>query len=460
LLAVLAPAGIIAQEPPPTFRSLNDVRPRPVDEHDRPYFRETQSHRGFEVRDEKFTVIATTSRDDARWAAGQVATAWQNAAGLADAWMTSHRNPDFGLQTLQVVIDDEPLRDRDAPLTTVNVVGIRTQVYVNVAPGQPPLAQQLVRLREGAAFAFLHTAGVDSAAPPWVVEGIAGFAARQRLSEQEIQAGSAGDQAAQFGGQQWRFARATEDTLAQPADGANEARQRVTFLLVGDDAAHAPRFLGAIGAAVQATQLAAAEGVGYREFGGQPRLPSGHTTFDQLARELQPRFERWKQEPLAGQPIFKPAEGAPDDVVTAQQRMLIALKLQKRFGQPEAQTRVRTKIVMFDKAKGMVTERPAAAASTVSVQTLVSRLLDPAQPAWATLDARGGILLSQQTERVRELLGNREARYTLARELDRVVLVERLDPYRTLRGWLEENPENPLRPLARFEVVDARRKPG
>ena len=64
-LAALAPSALLAQQPGSSIRSTGDVRPRIPDEHDRPYFSETQSHRGWEIREPQFTVLATTSQDDA-----------------------------------------------------------------------------------------------------------------------------------------------------------------------------------------------------------------------------------------------------------------------------------------------------------------------------------------------------------------------------------------------------------
>src|SRR5262245_55905848 len=103
LLATL-PLPAFSQQPPSQFRSVTDVRPRIPDEHDRPYFRETQSHRGFEVRDEHFTVIATTSREDSRWAAAQVAQAWQNAATVADRWTDRSEEHTSELQSLRHLV--------------------------------------------------------------------------------------------------------------------------------------------------------------------------------------------------------------------------------------------------------------------------------------------------------------------------------------------------------------------
>src|SRR5438067_13454321 len=109
LLSLLALAAVplagLAQQAPSQQRSVTDVRPRLIDEHDRPYVRETQSHRGWEVREPQFTVFAATNQDDARWAAIHVAQAWGNVAALANRWTQVHHQPDFGLSALQVAIN-------------------------------------------------------------------------------------------------------------------------------------------------------------------------------------------------------------------------------------------------------------------------------------------------------------------------------------------------------------------
>lgn len=460
------PAG--AQQPPSQFRSLTDVRPRIPDEHDRPYYRETQSHRGWEIREPQYTVFAATSAADASTAAAHVAQAWNQAAAIAGRWTKVVDNPDFGLSALQVVIDNEPVRDRDEPLTTVNVVGIRTQVQINTAPGQPSIQQQLLRVREGAAFAALHAAGLDSAAPPWVVAGLAAHAGRAGMTPEELKQYGEPAGASQFGGQQWRFERAADDTLDYQRIDHQGAAGQVAFLLTGNDAAHAPAFVEALRSSTTAAATAAAEGAAFARFAGNPQPARTHTSFDQLAGSLASEFAAWKENPSAGQPIFEPAKGATADLVAAEREMLVLLKLQQRFGASDKNNRVaalsgsgrtRTKIVMFDKLKGAaspaLSEQPPAA---LSLGALVARLTDPAQPAWGTLDVDGSLLLSTDTQRVNELLGGFEQRYSVEQQKNRTILTYRLEGQRVLRGWLEENPKDKTRPLAKFEVVDLRAK--
>jgi hypothetical protein len=259
LLAANSPA-VLAQTPRSPDRSVSDVRQRIPDEHDRPYFRETQSHRGFEVREPQFTIVADTSRDDARLAAAQVAEAWQQASKLADRWTSRHHNPDFALNALQVVISSEPLRERDGPPTTVTVVGIQTQVSIHVNPGQPALQDQVLRMREGAAFAMLHAVGLDSSNPPWVVAGLAAAIGRAGLSEQQIARGQSAEVGTALGGQQWRYSRSAPDRLASPQEDLGEATSRMAFLLTGDDAQNAPAVFAKLRQAEQQADEAATAG--------------------------------------------------------------------------------------------------------------------------------------------------------------------------------------------------------
>jgi hypothetical protein len=474
LLAELSPA-LLAQQGASQHRSLTDVRERIPDEHDRPYFRETQSHRGWEIREPQFTIVADTSAADARWAAAQAAQGWQQASKLADRWTTAHHNPDFGLSGLQITISNEPLRDRDAPLTTVNVVGIQTNVQINVAPGQPSLNQQVARLREGAAFAMLHAAGVDAAAPPWVVDGLAAVAGRTGLSDDELKPNAAVDAVARVGGQQWRYSRATEDTLAYPSLDHEEAAARVAFLLKGNDAEHAPLLLAALQQTTADAGQSAAAGKGFATFPGNSQLPSS-TAVDEVMGQLQSKFVAWREHPHAGEPVFEPTADTPPELVAAEREMLVILKLERRLGTGGAATgkpaagglattiidrgSVRTKIITFDRAKGASVNEPfQRAAAPLSFAAFTDRLTDANRPAWATLDVDGSLLLSTDTARVQSLLDAAAQRYSLENNAGQTILVRRLENGQALRGALVNNPKDQSRPLAKFEVASYRRRP-
>jgi len=472
---VLLPLGLLAaaampaagQQLPSQDRSVTDVRPRIPDEHDRPYFRETQSHRGWEIREPQYTVFADTSASDAQWGAAQVAQAWQHARDLANHWTTVHHNPDFGLSALQVVISSAPLRDRDAPLTTVNVVGIQTEVQINVAPGQPKLQDQIARLREGAAFAMFHAAGVDSALPPWAVAGLAAVAGRAGLSDEELKPDLTVDQADRFGGQQWRYARSGQDTLGYPQLDKEDATSRMTFLLKGDDAEHAPLLFAALREATASAGQAAAAGKAFASLPGDPQFARS-APLDQLMDHFSDKYTAWKANPGAGEPIFEPVTSASPDLVAAQREMVLLLKLQRRLASAGKQSHEangflttvidrgpqRTKVITFDRQKGAVVSEPIKRATTpLTFAAFAARLTGPTTPDWATLDVDGNLLLSSDADRLQSLLATSSYRYAFETDADRTVLVRRLDNRATVKGWLQDNPENKSRPIAKFEVV-------
>ena len=472
-LALAAAGGMLSLaeqaggQSPPQFRSPADVRPRIADEHDRPYFRETQSHRGWEIREPQFTVFAATSAADARDAAAHVAEGWSNAMALSKRWTDVASNPDFGLSALQVAIDNEPLRERDGPLTTVNVVGIRTQVQINVAPGMPSLQQQLVSLREGAAFAALHAAGLDSAAPPWVVAGLASFAGREGLPAEQIERSSARAAGSQFGGQQWRFARSSDDTLDYRQIDQQQSADQVAFLLTGNDAEHAPAFVEALQEATSSTAAAAASGSAFQPLPGSTQLAATDSRCDRLIAQLAGPYSAWRENRLAGQPVFEPDKDASAELLAIEKEMLVLLKLQRRLetsGMQDAGASaalsagaVRTKVVVFDPAKGASVAAAKQRAPVRTFAELAGRLTDPKRPAWGTLDVDGSLLLSSDARRVDELVGGFDQPYSID-YTDRAVLVRRLEGQREIRGWLEENPKDKTRPVAKFEVVDLRGK--
>lgn len=459
-------AHATAQESPSQIRSITDVRQRIPDEHDRPYFRETQSHRGFEIREPQFTVIAETSRADALLAAKHVQESWHQASKLADQWTSRHHEPDFALNNLQVVITNEPTRERDAPFTTVNVVGIQTQVQINAAPGQPPLSEQIVRLRDGAAFALFHAVGLDAVSPPWVVAGMAAFAGRAGLPEEAVQQALAKTASTPFGGQQWRFHRSAQDRLDDPAANHEEMASQVAFLLTGNDAQNAPALFSDLRQAnLRADNLAAA-GNAFSAFPGNAHPIEKHTSLDSLLELQSGELAAWKSNPQRGQPVFAPVADIDAEVLSAQRDLLVLLKLERRLAAlpsnaaaPSVAKAGGPKVVEFTREQGAAVSRPVSARNaSPNFAALASRLLDSDKP-WATIDSDGSLLLSTNRSRIEQLLSPPSGRLALARENGKSVLKLQADNGTTIRGWLDENPDDKSRPLARFETVAAKTRP-
>jgi hypothetical protein len=459
LAAVLASSAAAspALAEPSAFRSVKDVRPRIPDELDRPVRRETSSHRGWEIREDQFTIAANTSQADAEWAAAAVTKVRGQMAGLADRFTSVHRAADFGLNSLQVVIDGEPPRDRDAPLTTINAVGIQTQVLLNVSPGQPPLAQQLLRLREAAGFSLLHTAELDGVLPPWVVTGMASHVALMGQPDDAPPPNDFAPRGVPLGGEPWRFNRADQDRLKSQPQNLTDAAERVGFLLTGNDAQLAPQFLSSIKTSIEGGRMHAitAGAITFRR--GEQALAKANPVLDSLVADHRATYDAWRKDPEMGQPVFEPATGISERLLAQEREMLVVLKLLRRVMAAQ-QTPPSVKIATFDREQGKTIVGNSHGAELPSMAELRSRLRDPALPAIATLDTDGSLLLSTDRRRIDRLLGWDGQRYRVARDGDRWVLVRQLADGRTLQGGLADNPEQPSRPKAEFTIRDPRAK--
>ncbi len=435
------------------YRSVADLRERIPDEHHRPRYKERWTHRGFEVVSDQITVVATTSIDDARRAAGEATRAWQEVGELADQFTRVHRNRDFGIGALQVQIDGEPQRDRDQPLTTLNVVGQKSQVVIHVNPGQPTLDQQSPRLREATVLAFLRTAELDLQYPAWVCEGIAGYLAEKGETTEALERVQPKPTTANIGGAQWRSIRQQQDVLTPVANEHSEAVARVRFLLEGDDSAHTPAFFAMLQASAQdvAQRRAGENLVKSRRGEVQPSLagPQGDHLFVSLNQE----YISWQKEPLAGQPVYRPAKDVSPEMEQLQREMTLVLKLQRRFvGSTKASAR--TKVVSFKKEPTFVGGNAKVMLGVADPRDVFFDLTSGEQGPWATRDVDGSLLLSSNVERLKDLFGDDGRRFNRLRHSDRWVLSTKLGNGRVMAAWLEDNKEIPSRPEVKFEVID------
>jgi hypothetical protein len=445
-------SGLAAE--PSSFRSVKDVRQRIPDELDRPVNRVTSSHRGWEIREDQYTIAANTSLADAEWAAAEVGRARSEMAALADRFTQVHRAADFGLNSLQVVIDGEPPRERDAPPTSLNVVGIQTQILVNVSPGQPRLAQQRLRLRQATAFSLLHAAELDAALPAWVVLGLAGHVARAGEPESSPLPGEFVPAGVVLGGEQWRFARTAVDRLAAPPEDLDRSAQAVEYLLTGDDAVHAAALLTAIHATNEEQRGRATRRINSPPGNQDVGIDEPGTVLARLAKQAEREIPAWRKDPQRGLPEFEPAVAADPALVAAQREMIVVLKLLKRLT-ATAENSAGTKLP----------GRVSSSRQNVEVGALLRQLATGSLPAISTLDADGQLLLSTDRKRMQALLGWDGQSYRAARPTPSGTnptgsqgpspqkLETRLSTGEVLVGWLADNPKHRTRPLANFEVV-------
>jgi hypothetical protein len=437
-LASWGVAAALAADPP-SYRTVKDVQQWVPDG-------------AWEVREGTIAVAANTSLADARWAAAEAAKAQVQTAALLAHCVPRERSLELPSTALQIAIDSRPREGRGARATRINVVGIQTQVQLDVSPGQPALTDQLGRLREATAFALLHATELDAGLPPAVVIGLAAHVGQQvpaasGLTEHDTPLLEL------LGGEQWQWRRAAPGLLREPNELAAGA-QRATFLVGGNDAEHAPQTLSALAAALeQRVERTDAAGRG-SGVGTQVSRRQLETRLAALAAPHQADFEAWLKDPLLGQPEFTPDDKLPADVVAQQRDMLVVLKLQRRVGASAAAASP-VKVATFDRQQGRTVRGEPSPREPASIASLAARLRDPLQPTLATIDADGSLLLSTDRERLNELLGSGGERYKVERSGDAWTLAARLADGRVLRGYLAENPGKPNRPLAKFTIEAA-----
>ncbi|QDU30944.1 hypothetical protein ETAA8_60970 [Anatilimnocola aggregata] len=436
------------------YRSVADLRPRMWDELHQSRYTERWTHRGVELFNDHMNIVCGTNLQDARRAAAEATRAWKDAGDLADQFTKVHRERSFGIGVLQIVIDKEPLRDRDAPLTTLNVVGLKSQITLHVTPGGPTLDQQAERLREATVLAFLRTTELDVQYPDWVAEGIAGYLAQRGESEDALARVAPKPTTANIGGQQWRAIREKPDVLTPAADVRAESIARIKFLLEGEDSSHAPAFFAMLRASAQdVARRRPGEGL-VKTSQGEVQPSFAGDEGNRLFAQLEPQFVSWQREPLAGQPIYRPASNISPEMEMLQREMILALKLLQRQTVPE-QVSVNTKVVVFKQDEAPVAKADSGKQLAIAdPQRAFDEFVNGDQQPWATRDIDGSLLLSSNLPRLAQLFGEDGRRFHRIRQNDHWVLAIKLGKGRTLTAWLEESDETPLRPEARFAIVD------
>ncbi|HTN73758.1 MAG TPA: hypothetical protein VL096_00875 [Pirellulaceae bacterium] len=473
------------------IRSLADERVRQFDEFDRPAFDRRETHRGSQVNEERFSVFATTGDEDAELAKETFATAWDEFAKLADNFTDTHRNPDFAIGQLLVIIEDTPLRESDLPLQTLQIQNGQTVVYINVAEGEPTLEEQLPRIREGAVLAMLHLSEIDRKLPSWAQEGLAEYTA-DKIARRESTA-AAVEQAempqveeaplggapeeeeaigpeddapllrkqAAFGGmnvaggEYWRLKRVEPDQLEQPDEeeepDPTSSLEKVRFLLEGNDGKYAPAFLLAIRRISEEDTdhlLASRKYLDATQLLPQPE----DTPVDELLAELTEEFSLWQQDPLVGQPLFVPGAEITDPGILAREReMETVLKLVQRVTMPDTSAdAISPRITEFGAEGQREVQVAQYARQAMNVRQLYYELMSDNTEPWAILDSNGELLLWTDEERLEEILGLEENRYSSTWRDGHWVLVTDWDQATQLEAWLEPNPANPSRPLVKF----------
>jgi hypothetical protein len=425
-------------------QSAYNIEGRYLERQAMPRFEQRQTHLGWEVRGETFVVMANTSEEDAELAARAIEGSWSDTMKMADYWTEVHHQPNFSVAAISVHIDQNPRRDHQEG--DLRFVDNRAHIYLNVSEGEPSVEDQLGNLRASTVHAFWRRSELDRQLPTWVRSGLASYVAAQ-------QALAAGDTAQPTLGTNfqvydayWQRERIGRHELAPAPEAEAEAAIRVRYLLEGDDARHAPSFFAALAQTVQ--EAPAPERLGGVR-GYQPNDSLEYeTAVDQLCADKQQAMGEWISNPMVDQPQIVPLEEQPV-VSRRQQEMAFVLKLAQRMGD-FSQSRIRPKIIGGADAGKLTQSR-----RTMSVDQLWRDMTAADASLWATLDPHGNLLLSDQTDRLRELVEPHSGTYRSIMRDGHWAIETRLDRTTRLIAWLEENPDSPRQPLVKFErIVD------
>ncbi len=215
------------------IRSVANIRALLPDMLRGPRTENRQTHRGWEVRRNQFTVVAN-SRTDALQVARAYDEAWTRTLKLADNFSSRHRAVGFGANSTLIYVDrfghDEGRRSQNYP--------VGAQYVVHLAPTAAELGdpKQLEgRVHAASVDAFAHVTQLNQVWPAWLKTGMANYVAHSFSEDfHEVIPNSRNAPAAQPN----RWLR--RNSTAAEADP--EAGAWVQFLLEGDNGMHAGAF--------------------------------------------------------------------------------------------------------------------------------------------------------------------------------------------------------------------------
>ena len=350
---------------------------------------------GWEARGPHVAVFSPNSSAEAQRVAKQIEATWSDAANLADYWMSTHRQPNFGIGSGNVRIlkpgqETPPANDpREIFLASSD-------------------RHHSATVRRAAVRAFFDVAEIDEVLPDWAKSGLTSYLVSERAT-----------------------------TLAhrtRHADQPSAAWARA--LLEADDAKHAWTLFDAIATATRRRT--------------SPHSGDRVTAILASDVDMQKLAQAWIDDPLSGQPVLKAPARLDTEVRPIVADMLDVLKLDHRFA-IKAPRPVRPKIV----GSGLLPADPWAAEKPParwSMRAVRDRLLSPAAPRWSTLDARGQLVTSRNRASIEALFDRAERRFVSIVVDEKRVLRATLIDGRVVEGWLAENRDNPARPILTIRI--------
>jgi hypothetical protein len=431
----------------------------PFDELDLPAVHRRSSGAGFEYSTRHFKIVAPAGWEQAEEVALDMERTWSKLEILADHFTTRHRQPTFAIGAVGVWIDADPYRDIAAHAPGPRISNDGADVYVNIAPGQPSLADQMISVREEAVRSFFRVAQLDQTLPDWVQLGLGTYVAQEGAEpNQPVNVPGTPPETRQAP------QREVADKLYPTRSIEPGAADWVRFLLEGDDARLAPSFLGGVAALIANTperqSLSPVETASFVEQLDGPAAdgPNGLVSLvnDPSVRR---RLGVWARDPLAGQPVYEPAPDLDAETIEKQREMALVLKLARRVGASRTSTSPRPGVKVWEANGPQQVSQPTSPSPDFQPERLFDRLLNPHAPAWATRDTNGQLLFSTDRTRLKQLFAQPEVQYSTAVREGRTVLLRSDSGGPFTEAWLEQNPDNPERPWVVFRTAGQEHRP-
>ena len=434
------------------YRSTRDARHHWLDELDLPVFKFRSSHRGWLVRPKHFAVLSQVSNEQAIWMADQMEQFLVDVSPLLDQWTDVHRQPKFGVGMLSVWIADEVWHPYDRPSPGPRKTNFGTLIYIDLSDGPETLEQRMPQVRRECFLALLRLAQQDQIIPDWAQIGLAEYVSGRQLPDEEIHRLGPPDPPPGVDEGVWAR-RWVKDRMSPLGQDARAAIYWTRYVLESYDAKYAPEFFATLSAAVinhQRDPFFRADGVhGVIRYKAQvPPVPISPITGLADRPDVRAGLDDWLADRDVGQPLVEPNPSG----MTLDERhreMVLILKLARRFETP-ATASVEPRVYEFGTERSKLIPPQAPVARPIDLAALYRRLSDPAQPRWATIDTDGSLLFSSNRGRLAEILANPRRRYRTSWREGHAVLEATFASGKVFEAWLEENPKNPRRPIARI----------
>ncbi len=320
------------------------------------------THRGWEIRERTYTIVANGGEAEARYASRHFREAWDKTLRLADNFQSMHRQVGFANASTLVFFDSygvgEGRRTQQYP--------VGSQFVVHVCPSagrrENPISQSEVH--RGATAAFLHACNLDASLPNWFSQGLQSYI--DHTFDDDFQTTAAVDRPLQIP-QPNRWTRTRKPRFR---DGASRFNEPVASEV------------GAMGAWVQF--LLEADGGRYaaRTFKALADGPNAKHRLAQLRQSLTASFDNWREQPSPPPSLF-PVQTGSEKSLRLQADLFTLLRLARRWSQDEERQPAST----IGTTSLRVHEFKAADANTV-----------PAADATKTPNAQGDESLSEAVD--------------------------------------------------------------